>query len=288
MEDNTTTTTTTTDSPRLTYYDIAFAKPREQNTAAPNPWKGRYALNFKSIPYKTQWIQMPDIAKTRQSLNLPAGRKFADGTDFYTLPILKDNVTGAVIGDSLDIANYLQVTFPDSGAGDLFPAQDLNFVCPGAVEILVPLSKREDDSVHPDYALFNTNVDWAFTLHCQLTTKGMKWDPEVREQVEKEFARRAGLEKFEDMYIEGKEERRKLLDSLEKTLEALAEMYKRDESGPFLLGERASFADIIVGGWLRMYSKTLEEGEWEQIAGWYGGVFGKLHGALQERFGIVH
>ncbi|KAK3987696.1 hypothetical protein QBC44DRAFT_331081 [Cladorrhinum sp. PSN332] len=278
----------TTTPPRLTYYDIAFAQPRELNTAAPNPWKGRYTLNFKAVPYKTEWVPMPDIAKTRQGLGIPACRKFADGTDFHTLPVLKDNETGAVVGDSLDIAHYLQTNFPDSGAGDLFPKQDLNFICPGAVEILVPLSKREDDSVHPDYALFNTNVDWAFTLHCQLTTAGMKWDPELKEQIQAEFVRRAGVQKFEDMCIVGKEARQKLLDSLEKTLLDLADMYKRDTKGPFLLGSQPSFADIIVGGWLRMYSKTLEDGEWEQIAAWYGGVFGKLHAALQERFGAVH
>ncbi|KAK4161194.1 hypothetical protein QBC43DRAFT_324261 [Cladorrhinum sp. PSN259] len=288
MDANTTAPDATTSPSRLTYYDIAFQQPREQNTAAPNPWKGRYALNFKAAPYTTQWVQMPDITKTRQGLGIPACRKFADGTDFHTLPVLKDNETGAVIGDSLDIANYLQNTFPDSGAGDLFPKQDLNFVCPGAVEILVPLSKRENVEIHPDYSLFNTNVDWAFTLHCQLTTEGMLWDPEVKEQIRAEFVRRAGVKQFEDMCIVGKEARQKMLDLLEKTLHDLAVMYQRDTAGPFLLGKTPSFADAIVGGWLRMYERCLEEGEWDQVAGWYGGVFGKLHVALQRSFGAVH
>ena len=288
MPDATATTTSTTanNASGLVLYDIAFAKPYEENMAAPNPWKARYALNFKQVPYTTEWVQMPDIAKVRQSLGIGACRKFADGKDFYTLPVLKDNDTGAVIGDTVDIANYLQNKYPDAGAGDLFPEQDLGFVCPGAVEILVPLSVRDDDSIHPDYALFNTNVDWAFTLHCQLTGSGMKWDPEVKDQVEEEFARRAGVKSFQEMCVVG-EARQGLLDSLQKTLKDLAAMYQRDASGPFLLGAQATYADIIVGGWLRMFCKATEEGEWEQIAAWYDGVFGKLHTALSTSFGTV-
>ncbi|KAK0737335.1 hypothetical protein B0T21DRAFT_162457 [Apiosordaria backusii] len=276
--------TATSDSPRLVFYDIAFARPREENTAAPNPWKARYALNFKGVPYSTEWVQMPDITKVRTSLGASPCRKFADGTDFYTLPVLKDSSTGAIVGDSFDIALYLQETFPDAG-GDLFPPQDLNFVCPGALEILVPLSKREDVA-HKDYSKFNTNVDWAFTIHAQLMGTGMRFDPEVEEQVKAEFVRRLGAKSWEDMGVYG-EAREKLLVSLRETLTDLAALYKRDTSGPFLLGNQASHADFIVGGWLRMQHKTLPESEWKQIEEWHDGVFGKLHAALQERYGDV-
>lgn len=75
-----------TSNPGFVLYDIAFAPPYEQNSSAPNPWKARYALNFKGAPYTTQWVQMTDIAKVRKGLGLPAGRKFADGTDFLHPP----------------------------------------------------------------------------------------------------------------------------------------------------------------------------------------------------------
>ncbi|KAK4197115.1 hypothetical protein QBC40DRAFT_108419 [Triangularia verruculosa] len=278
--------TTAGDSPRLVYYDIAFAKPREQNTAAPNPWKARYALNFKGIPYSTEWVEMPDITKTRKSLGASACRKFADGTDFYTLPVLKDSNTGAIIGDSFDIALYLQETFPDSG-GDLFPEQpDLNFVCPGAMEILIPLSKREDVA-HTDYSRFNTNVDWAFTLHVQLMAPGMRFDPDVEGQVKAEFAKRAGTKTWEEMWVADGEAREKMLVSLRETLTDLARLFQRDGSGPYLLGGQASHADFIVGGWLRMMERTMPAGEWKQVEGWHDGAFGRLHAALQERFGDV-
>ncbi|KAK4656337.1 hypothetical protein QC762_310450 [Podospora pseudocomata] len=269
--------------PRLIYYDIAFAVPREKNTAAPNPWKARYALNFKGVPYKTEWVQMLDITKVRKGLGASACRKFADGADYYTLPVLKDSTTGAIVGDSFDIALYLQETFPDSGSGDLFPEQpDLNYVCPGAEEVLIPLSKREDVQ-HKDYSKFNTNVDWAFTLHTALMASGMKWDKEFEQGIKDEFVRRLGAKSWEDMGVYG-EKRVHMLESLKQTLTGLAELYKRNENGPFLLGDRASHADFIVGGWLRFMERTLPADEWKQAEGWHDGVFGKLHAALQERF----
>ncbi|RKU48495.1 hypothetical protein DL546_005516 [Coniochaeta pulveracea] len=280
------TSSANTSAPNLVLYDIAFAPPYEQNTTAPNPWKARYALNFKGVPYTTQWVQMTDIAKVRKGLGVPAGRKFADGTDFYTLPVLVDTNTGLKLGDSFDIAAYLQKTFPDSGAGDLFPPQKLDYVCPGTS--LVPLSELKVDA-HADYALFNSNVDMAFSLHAQLTAHGMKWDPKYEEEIRAEFVRRAapyGIKSWEDMGLKG-EARDKMRNSLRDALGGLAALLQRDGTGPFMLGRQPSYADIIVGGWLRMLSKTLETVEWEEVQAWYDGVFGRLHAALQEQFGDV-
>jgi glutathione S-transferase len=63
-------------------------------------------------------------------------------------------------------------------------------------------------------------------------------------------------------------------------------LYKRDQSGPFLLGSRASYADCIVGGWLRMMGNTLPGEEWEALRHWHDGTFGRLHDAL-DRFAEV-
>ncbi|ROT36893.1 hypothetical protein SODALDRAFT_380381 [Sodiomyces alkalinus F11] len=282
MTTDATSGTSPTNSSGLVLYDIAFAPPYEENTCAPNPWKARYALNFKGVPYTTQWIQMPDITTVRRSLGLPACRKFADGTDFYTLPALTDSTTGSAIGDSFDIANHLQITFPDAGAGDLFPPQNLGFEFHGTIAI--PLSERDDDDLHADYARFNANVDMAFTMHAQLMAHGMRWDPAYEDRIKAEFMRRTGAQSWDDLAIAG-EARDKLKVSLRDALRDLAAMFQRDATGPFLLGGRPSYADVIVGGWLRMMSKTLPESEWEEVRTWHAGVFGQLHAALRERFG---
>src|SRR5690349_15659971 len=108
-------------TPKLVFYDIKFREPQQQFSGAPNPWKARYALNFKNVDYSSVFVDILDIPTVRKGLGVPAGRKFPDGSDYYTLPVLIDSTTGAKVGDSFDIAVYLQKTYPDSGAGNLFP-----------------------------------------------------------------------------------------------------------------------------------------------------------------------
>jgi glutathione S-transferase len=56
------------------------------------------------------------------------------------------------------------------------------------------------------------------------------------------------------------------------------------ESGPYLEGEKANYADLIVGGWLNMLYACLPEEEWKEFKTWHNGVFGRLHDALQENY----
>lgn len=126
----------------------------------------------------------------------------------------------------------------------------------------------------------------AFSLHAQLMAHGMKWDPNYEREIKAEFVRRAapyGIKSWEEMGLKG-EARDRMRASLREALGGLAVLLQRDDSGPFMLGKQPSYADIIVGGWLRMLSKTLETEEWEEVKTWYDGVFGRLHAALQERF----
>lgn len=263
----------TTSSP-IIFYDIATCPP-----VSPNTWKTRLALNFKALPYSTSWVALPDIAKVRSSLKVPACRKFADGSDFFTLPIIQDPATGSLVGDSFDNAVYLQKTYPNSGAGNLFPAQTIDYIFTPDNAILVPLSECPD-SEFPEYAKFNVNVDAAFSAHVQLTVQGFPFDPVTAEISKAEFCRRAGVTCWEDLALVG-EAREKMKDSLRDMLGGLGKLFLRDTSGPFILGTRASYADFIVGGWLRMMCVTLPESEWEEVRSWHGGLFGQLHDALE-------
>lgn len=44
---------------------------------------------------------------------------------------------------------------------------------------------------------------------------------------------------------------------------------------------RASYADIIVGGWLHMMNVTLPESEWRELRSRHEGLFGQLYDALE-------
>jgi glutathione S-transferase len=272
-------------NPALTLYDIKMAPPITTSSCAPNPWKARQALNFKALPFKTTWVDLPDITKTRIALGVPAGRQFADGTDFYTLPVLVNEETGEKIGDSLDIAIYLDENFPDSGKGRLLPEGNMEFLLEYSykdTDILVPLSgisATASQAKYAPYAHFNRHVDAAFTAHTLLMAYGMKFVPETAEITKTEFARRASMPSFEAFKIEG-EPRRATMESFKTALWDLAQFFIRDSSGPFILGAKPCHADFIVGGWLRFAQVCLHPEEWEEVRAWHGGVFGRVFDEL--------
>ncbi|KAJ5681171.1 hypothetical protein N7536_012310 [Penicillium majusculum] len=265
----------------MTFYDIALAPPVTKNACSPNPWKSRFALNFKNIPYKTTWVPLLDISSVRAPLNIPASRKFADGSPYHTLPVLSDPATGRIVGDSFEIATYLQEQYPSSGAGDLFPAQELDFVFVHDMGGNYPPIAEAQGAEGPaaEYAKFNTNVDAVFTTNTRVMVQGFPFDPAVAEECKAMFSKRVGVP-WEALAV-GADERGELLRAFEEALGGLAKLYTTDPSGPFLLGSRASYADFIVGGWLRMSRGMLPGDEWEALKGWHGGVFGRLDDALQ-------
>ncbi|KAL0572168.1 hypothetical protein V5O48_009796 [Marasmius crinis-equi] len=239
----------------ILFYDIASAPP--VRPFAPNPWKTRYALNFKNVHYQTEWVELPDVTSVRQRLGAAPVRKFTDGSDFYTLPVIKEQSTGEIVGDSFDIAVYLDQTYPDSGL-KLFPG----------VKEGLGLGL---------YRGFNTFVDELFTRYIILFGHGIPFNPETAEISKAEFCRRAGGKKWEELGIEG-EARTKKVEEFRFALESLAKLYRSNETGPFLEGREPSYADLIVGGWLRMMENTLRE--WEEMRTWHDGLWGKLRQGL--------
>ncbi|KAJ6787608.1 hypothetical protein PWT90_05009 [Aphanocladium album] len=262
----------------ITLYDIAQKPPVEESCCAPNPWKARFALNFKQLPYSTRWVGMLDIATVRKELGAPPCRKFAGGEDFYTLPVIKDPAHDAVVGDSFDIAVYLDKTYPGAGGGALFPEQPLDFEFKPVVGFPTLLTLPNNDS-HPGYGRFNLNADTLFTTFSSLIAGGMPLDPATEKEVKAEFARRAGVGPDQEFTLEG-EARQATLESFEAALGDLGKLYNENADGPFVLGKQVSHADFIVGAWLRMYVVAMPKDEWQLLKTWHNGTFGRLHDAL--------
>ena len=274
-----------TDSNPLILYDIS--SPKEPRSYAPNPTKARLALSFKRIPFKTTWVDLLDISDLRKSLGCPATRKLDDGSDFYTLPILQDPASGQVIGDSFDIANYLDDLVPDSGAGRLFPPDStrtsLNYESPHKdTPFIAPLTTIQD-SKNEAYACFNVHVDATFTAHMLLVAQYMPFNPNTAEAAKTIFVKRAHLSAWDDLCMQG-EAREQLRAAFKVALTSLARLFMVHDSGPYLEGKQANYADLIVGGWLNMFSITMPEEEWEDFRTWHDGVFARLHDSLQERY----
>ncbi|KAG6181072.1 hypothetical protein E4U36_004314 [Claviceps purpurea] len=301
-----------TPSTHLTLYDIVSRPPVKTTCFAPNPWKARFALNFKAVPYRTVWVSVPDIPTLRsETLRMPPTRFYADGSPYATLPILHDpNASpspstqnadsdsdsgnhhpprGVLIGDSFDIATHLEAQYPLSGTGHLFPPIKDLLAPPSTIDdtiFPIPLSEIRAQSPHAQYSHFNNQVDALFSAHVQFMAYYMPLDPSSAEATKAEFVRRAGASSWEDFRLD-EEKREAMKMSLRDALGVhLVGLLRRDESGPFVLGERATYADFIVGAWLKMIERTVP-GEWEEMRGWHGGVFGELHDALEKFAGVM-
>ncbi|KAK0457907.1 uncharacterized protein EV420DRAFT_1545226 [Desarmillaria tabescens] len=61
-------------------------------------WRARYAINLKNLPYQTVYVELPDIeALAKRIGTAPASTKSDGVSPFYTIPIIQDNSTGAVL-----------------------------------------------------------------------------------------------------------------------------------------------------------------------------------------------
>eukprot|EP00123_Amoebidium_parasiticum_P009050 comp19193_c0_seq1/m.21913 comp19193_c0_seq1/g.21913 ORF comp19193_c0_seq1/g.21913 comp19193_c0_seq1/m.21913 type:complete len:276 (-) comp19193_c0_seq1:359-1186(-) len=268
----------------LILYDIS--SPLKPRSYAPNPSKARLALSFKRVPFKTTFVDILEIPSVRKGLNCPAVRKLDDGSDFYTLPMLQDPASGTVVGDSFDIANYLDDMFPESG-GCLFPADSthtgLDYESPNKdTPFYAPLTTNEGKK-NEAYARFNTHVDATFSANMILVGEFLPFNPDTAETVKALFAKRAHLRLWDDLSIRG-EAREPLKAAFKEALTSLAQLFMVHKSGPYLEGERATYADLIVGGWLNMLSVTMPKEEWQEFRTWHDGVFARLHEALQENY----
>lgn len=243
---------------QITFYDIASGPPLR--CFAPNPWKTRYALNFKhlhnGLRYETSWTELTKVTEVRKSLGAAPVRKHEiDGGDFHTLPVIVDHAKRQTLGDSFDIALYLDQTYPSrEGEPVLFP--------PSTVAL---------------HRQFNLHVDKLFTNFVVLAVPGIPFNPETEETAKAEFCRRAGKKSWDELDVDA-DTRAALLKDFEAALGELLKLYVKRDEGPFLEGQVPIYADIIVGGWLAMMSVTLPE--WEELRLWQDGFWGQLHDAL--------
>ncbi|KAI0012327.1 hypothetical protein F4779DRAFT_85665 [Xylariaceae sp. FL0662B] len=244
------TSTSSLSSEPILFYDIASGPP--VHPYAPNPWKARYALNYKRANFVTKWVDLADVASTRKSLGADPVRFHSNGEPFPTLPVIKDpSNDDKVVGDSFDIAVYLDKKYPSS-----------------------PLLFRHSIGL---YAAFNAHIDSIFPTGAILFSDGLPFNPATEERCKAEFCRRIGVKTWDELVVRG-EERRKVLSAFQAALGEAAK-YFRFSDGPFIGGEEADYADIIIGGWLMVLSQTVPE--WEEIRTWHGGIWGKLHDGLE-------
>ncbi|KIM62333.1 hypothetical protein SCLCIDRAFT_1215203 [Scleroderma citrinum Foug A] len=108
----------------LILYDIP-SNAEESPYCSPNTAKPRYVLSYKGLPFEIDWVELPDIAPRMKELGART-TEFLDGSNVYTLPVLRDPNTGALVTNSFDIAVYLDNTYPEK---PVFPKDTNGLIC---------------------------------------------------------------------------------------------------------------------------------------------------------------
>ncbi|KAK0474250.1 hypothetical protein IW261DRAFT_1596030 [Armillaria novae-zelandiae] len=229
----------------ITLYDLPSKVADSPGTMM--TWRTRYCLSLKNLPYQTVYVEIPDVKILAKKIGAAPTTMWPDGSPKYTIPIIQDHSTGAVVSDSPAIAAYLDKIYPSSGPV-LIPSETmvLQLAFTDAVEaafehLRLPLfyadfvTKMNNRSAAPLKEIF-----------------GAKLKAPEGEEREKMWA---------------------------TTRENLGEMNKWFEGsgGDFVMGDEPCFADTVISAffWLIRNSVGRESEEWKDIVTWHDGRWGK-------------
>ncbi|KAA1474762.1 hypothetical protein DENSPDRAFT_841391 [Dentipellis sp. KUC8613] len=240
----------------LILYDIPLSLPYK--AWSPNPWKARLALDAKGIPYRTVWVEYPQIADLCKRIGAEHTQIRPDGPH-YTLPVVQDPNTGAVVSDSFKIAQYLDKTYPDTVRliPDGTAAFQAMFIDVTSQKIMFPMLKTFIEKIA---TLLNPSSSEYFrrTREAALGAKLEEIAPQgpARDAVWKE-----------------------VLDGM-----SLVSKWEAESKGDFIMGETVSFADLAILGllqWVKVMEGE-ESKEWKDVMNADGGRWERLYQALEK------
>ncbi|KIY67226.1 hypothetical protein CYLTODRAFT_454635 [Cylindrobasidium torrendii FP15055 ss-10] len=239
----------------LTLFDIPSKRPHK--AWSPNTWKARYCLNFKRLPYQTEWVEYPDIAALYETRGIPPCERKPDGSPYYTLPLLHDSASGVYISGTLAIAEYLEEQYP--GAPTLFPE-------PARVRALV---SALDSAVQTDVLALKFIIPRAYGI---LNERSAVFFRETRE---KRFG--CAIEEIEPQGAKKAE----AWGSAREGLDGYAVTFY-PHGQRFMLGDSLTYADIFMAGRLKWAQVVFGEDseEWKEMRTWSGGRWARLLDSL--------
>ncbi|KAI0720565.1 hypothetical protein C8T65DRAFT_735893 [Cerioporus squamosus] len=237
----------------IVLYDLP-GNAAENKAWSPNTWKTRFSLNVKSIPYKTVWVEYPDIATLSKQIGVGPTTTNADGSPLYTLPAIYDPNSRTAVADSVAIARYLDRMYPSSGP------------------MLIP---RETDALH--MAFIHAFRDAYMPDAAQLVLPATCAQLNPRSEA---YFRRTREEwfnaKLEDFAPAGSEKRAQHWKGVEEALHTVKEWLGADGTEKVhAMGDRVSFADVVVASYLIWMKLILgpDSKEWMDMMEWDGGYW---------------
>ncbi|KAL6694809.1 hypothetical protein J3F84DRAFT_375208 [Trichoderma pleuroticola] len=217
-------------SEELVLFDLPSKKEAGNRGWSGNTWKTRIVLNYKNIPYKTQWIEYPDIAPTFASYGIPPNP--ASSTDVtYTVPVVKFP-NGDYLMQSYAIAQKLEELFPE------------------------PSLHLESDSYSKVVAAWS-KIDAALA-------------PETRPRVPKNLLNPASVEYFErtrsarlgmtlEEFSKSDKAGEAAWTAAEPGLQALKAILTENSSGPYIDGDSVSYGDLALAGNYAFFGTIYED-----------------------------
>lgn len=251
----------------ITFYDIA--SPAPLRTGSPNTWKTRLSLNYKGIPYKTEWVELPDGRATYEKTGAKPAVGFA-GQPSYSFPIIKDDSTGVAIGDSFAIAQYLDETYPDTAK--LIPDADKQ----------AALLKELEGAIIP-----------AVPLVLKQTYDSGLLTPRAREYFTTTRASLLGFLGIKvatmDEFHMSAEEREDQWRKVQQFFDAMSPKWGGDGNHSWFLGDTISFIDLAMGGMILAQRAIwgVDSKEWKDIMTWNSGKWAKFVDGLKDYEAII-
>jgi len=235
-------------------YDIPYSLP---GTWSAHVCKARTVFNYKGIPYRTEWVEIPDIEPLSKKLGIsPTGLK-KDGSPYYTLPAIYDPATGTAIADSFAIAEYLENTYPETRS--VFPKES------------AALQKAFEPTL-----VQNICGAWPFII----PAVALKLNPRSEE-----FLRFREISYGERVVVPTGDARIEEWGKFKKGLDvAHSYLVMTDKKGPYMMGDTISWSDIVLFGFLSFFKIIWGEdsAEWKDIASWNDGRWEAHVDALKE------
>jgi len=238
----------------ITFYDIPSAVP--ENAWSPNCWKIRLVLNYKNLPYKTVWVEFPDIVAKCKELGVGASG-IHDNAPEYTLPIIHDPSTGTTLTESTAIVEYLEKQYPNHPT-------------------VFPLGSHALQYAFLDWFGNNISPAWRYLVAAtngRLNPPGEKY---FRAKREKQFGMTIEtMAPTGDEHIVEWAKIKAVFDTIDKWVQ------KGD--GRYLGGEQPGFADFVLTAFLLWMKGVWRDGhrEWEDIKTWNEGRWIKYLEGLQ-------
>jgi len=241
------------DDTTIIFYDIPFAEPGV--CWSPSTWKARYCLNYKGLPYRTEWVEYPDIEALCLKIGAAPGGFKDDGvTPEFTLPVIYDPTTNRAISESFEIAVYLDVTYPSTP----------RVIPPGMQGLQFAFLRYASNRIGPHL--------WPFVLHAVFLKLPPGRSQEFYRRTREESEGGKRLEDFAPRGEVGTLEWKALEDGfmfVGRTYEWAA----KETGGQFIFGEHPTFGDFVIAGMLQWCKEGFgpDSREWSEISSWHNG-----------------